>query len=1038
MPCRITLSRYHFYPVALPFHPVAIPGPKEKTGVENIKGCYGHGFIDMPRPSWYARNPEYVSGEGQTAGEWLESLEQHYKSLLDPKFDGAQLPKLVTDYEESRQSVFELCPNPDSSYLFKHLEDYPRDVAMKDEASNTIVMTVIDVGISDADALRQVRLLCCAGARPLVRNASRVSSVQLACEKGFERTVAFLLEQFDPEFDADEDDHYGPEALRFMIDKGWNAAIRATIERHFDWIARHDYSWLRDLPMLSITDEQIVTLLSTPGRGDVPPSQKAESGPPWANFQQPSGDSEPAVDSHHGDCVHDVSRGIAIAAQQCSNPETDNHDDEIASYFSGNSSITDTAAVLCGLAGVFPRSPGNVEFSTSDTSDSDVSISYYCSDDTSAIDTLLLAGRGLLQAMASAQNSRLCCNAFTVLHPSRLQNENNRSILCLSRIPFLEVMDFVKCIKDASRRKSSTDQTEYLANAAKIANSILGLCNVNLDIENYGDIECLEASCLAMQFLCLGFLSFLGGHLSKFQMPILTSRISRFFLRGYKGRKTIVMEPRRMGCVGEMLDDDLFAFSLQDPKTQAQEPLSRNSAGYYLLASTEDILELWGPGTCIGKKNPDGVSAGPIVAIGICGGYITLDGEHSSEYRTAHWSQNLGILDQELPPFASRELLLIGTLHVNEDCLLNISEVFTTANNDDLVSLDTYRSYWALATRQINAQLSAQYVSVTVGAGYKRTRGMSEKQAVVQQWNDRLLQVLNKPWGLIFSVCTGIAQRVPLRETIAQVLQLYLQDVDPHDSDGNEFPDDWEDLKEKLVRALKGNPEVDEETNSARYIDFMKHGLPGNENRQRRVHLRTAIAFVLQHLQQTGVGNAGSVFRIAWADGREPLRAIEIRRSNNSAMWTKILRDSTKVATFAVATSDCLVTHLTRPPFSPQTSCRCRDQNVALPAPLQLIRTKVLPCQPGRSVAAGWKLRESSPYLLEVESSTDIVCRLRIVGRRKFLIVFYYGELSNAAFYGIQKLLSNEVKLRENHQSYMSDFQKDVLICSSSQLRNFL
>ncbi|KAI9857975.1 MAG: hypothetical protein M1813_007945 [Trichoglossum hirsutum] len=1024
---------------------------KDRTAVGSIKDCYGRESIEVLSPPRYERNPTHVNDECRTEEARLESLEQHYESLRDPEFDCTQLPTLVTDYEESRQSVFELCRHPDLNDLSNHLQEYPRDVAIRDEAGTTTVMTTIDVGTSDSDTLHQVQLLCCAGVQLLVRNANKVSSVQLACEKGFERTLTFLLEQFDPEFDADEEDHYGPKALKIMIGKGWDSAIRATIERHFDWAARHDYSWLQDLPMLSITDEQIVALLSTSGRGDVLPSGREKPSSPWADFQQPSGDGEPAVDFHHSDCVHDVSRGIAIAAQQCGdtggdknddsldasfNPDTDDDDeDEVASYFSESSSITETVAGLCGLAGVFPHGSGSAAFSVPDTGDSEVSISYYCGYGSPVIGTLLSAGKGLLQAMASAQSSRLCCNAFTVLHPSQLQSENSRSILRLSRIPFQTVADFVGSIKDAPQHQSSIIQAQHLANSAQIANSILNLCNINLEIEGYGDVECLEVSCLAMQFLCLGFLSFLAGHLSKFQMPILTSRISRFLLHGYKGQKTIVMESRKMECVGKMLEDDVFAFFLQDLHTQAHEPLSQNPEKCYLLASAEDIIELWGPGTCIGKKNLDGAIAEPFVAIDICGGYIALDGGHSSGHRTAHWSQDPAIINQELSLFASGESLLVGTLPVNEDCLLDMSEAFATANIGHLVPLDTHEPYWTLAMRQLSAQLTAQYVGLTVGAGYKKRRGLSEKQAVIKQWNDRLLLVLNKPWGLFFSVCTGIAKRVPLREAIAEVLQLYLRDIDPYDSDGTSLPDDWEGLKERLMRELKGDPRVDEEANSTRYVDFMKHGLPGKKNCARRVHLRTAITFVLQYLQQTGVDEAGSVFRIAWAGERDPLRAIKLSCSENGSGWTKILRDSAKVATFAVATSDCLVTHLTRHPFSPQTSCRCINHSVALPAPLQLIQTKVLPCQPGESIVAGWKLHESSHYSFEVDSTTNIICKLWRVGSRRFLVVFYYGELPNAIFHGIQKLLVDEEKLKENHQSYTSDVPKDVLVCSNLKWR---
>jgi hypothetical protein len=62
---------------------------------------------------------------------------------------------------------------------------------------------------------------------------------------------------------------------------------------------------------------------------------------------------------------------------------------------------------------------------------------------------------------------------------------------------------------------------------------------------------------------------------------------------------------------------------------------------------------------------------------------------------------------------------------------------------------------------------AGQILNATCNATWIRSGPQTRKQRGLEQVD---LDFLDQPWGLFVSVCTGIAQRVTLREVVAEVM----------------------------------------------------------------------------------------------------------------------------------------------------------------------------------------------------------------------------------------------------------------------------
>ena len=236
---------------------------KERIAKERVKGCYNHRITQIPRPSWFTRDRKEVTEDELSEDQWLEQVGDRYGTQRDPNFKAVNLSAFMSDLNDARPSVFDLCRLPDTSRLQDHLNLYPRDIALRDSKGASLAMISIGVAASDEDALHRLQRLRSNGCRLLVWDTAETSTVKLACQNYFGQTLAFLMEQFDPNFDKFKDP-YTMDAIQTMISKRWRPALLATIERHFNWAARDKFAYLEDLRLLGLSEVEITDLLLKP------------------------------------------------------------------------------------------------------------------------------------------------------------------------------------------------------------------------------------------------------------------------------------------------------------------------------------------------------------------------------------------------------------------------------------------------------------------------------------------------------------------------------------------------------------------------------------------------------------------------------------------------------------------------------------------------------------------------------------------------------------------------------------------------------
>jgi hypothetical protein len=140
-------------------------------------------------------------------------------------------------------------------------------------------------------------------------------------------------------------------------------------------------------------------------------------------------------------------------------------------------------------------------------------------------------------------------------------------------------------------------------------------------------------------------------------------------------------------------------------------------------------------------------------------------------------------------------------------------------------------------------------------------------------------------WGLQISLCTGVAKRVPVREMLADVMEVYVVKRLP-------LPPEWKDLLEthSIVDELRGPN-----------LELRLRALPINLQSSAIRMFR----YVLDVLRDTGYDASSDEFVIAWPFPNDPFHCFKVKCKGNH-LWTRALADSNYCATFAYITPKCL------------------------------------------------------------------------------------------------------------------------------------
>lgn len=387
-----------------------------------------------------------------------------------------------------------------------------------------------------------------------------------------EKVLALLVEERGDEVMITE------EVLKAAAgNEGSGEKVLALLEKSQDGMgmqAKDELIWIRKLQSTGYSLQEIANLLFD-----------EEHDTPWIYF-------EPA---ERAQFVIQPNRHVPRCSHHyCSDEQESSEDSQKWLPKEGSAAddygdVIETVEELCGLAGISPTTRtksdwfGSVDFSEGNQL---AAVSYTLATD----ETHMLSVHGLWSRISQAlekfccaagliQARNLCCNSFTFL---RLRNENHEA---RAKIPGEVVrVDFRLIVDLAEALRSAQDPISELLSASE---AILVLVSpIITDAHGVRDLQlCLQLCALAVQFLCLSFLSFTKAHIGAIHPFFLDAPLRQVTLQGLGKQEHfpyIVAELVDLTCLGGMTRGPVLMFHAGKYLAQVQDPemaTSRQNVG---------------------------------------------------------------------------------------------------------------------------------------------------------------------------------------------------------------------------------------------------------------------------------------------------------------------------------------------------------------------------------------------------------------------------------------------------------------------------
>jgi len=467
------------------------------------------------------------------------------------------------------------------------------------------------------------------------------------------------------------------------------------------------------------------------------------------------------------------------------------------------------------------------------------------------------------------------------------------SVNALNQVEAVQVsLDLIEDLEFVVRNITDTREAVYPAHLVRQLSAtcvdILRLIHLSNEVPPEDLMQVVDICALTTQALCIAILSFSQAHIGRINPFFLEHSLSevilegayRSFLRMFHGNDTttdgrmLYFQVVNLTCAGDMLDSEVMVFS--------QRFVSRD-ARFDLSIAPEDLLDLWGPGKFIPCKSTGSEarsSAESLCGIAIRSGVIYKPSATSSRM---HWKIGAADDSREGVAFELKmsTKLTIGAIQVWRHCPTEPGPhdtVLRSNISNEIEELGTWPEKWNL--RQIQAGFQGgQYLNASFNATWIKSDSQTRKEKVVERVD---LDFLDQPWGLLVSLCTGDAQRVALREVVAEV-------ISPMMDAWMEKTPEWQTLvsigtlgklKEPTFRDWFNTLEVDVQRALYRFIGHTLHKLCWTG-------VNSARKLVVACPQY---GNSGGCIHV-------PLK--------ESGAFTWILKDTEKSATFACLTNMC-------------------------------------------------------------------------------------------------------------------------------------
>jgi hypothetical protein len=393
-----------------------------------------------------------------------------------------------------------------------------------------------------------------------------------------------------------------------------------------------------------------------------------------------------------------------------------------------------------------------------------------------------------------------------------------------------------------------------------------------------------ESICaLAVQALCIATLSFNQAHLGALNPFFLNHPLSQITLAGVRDDEEqtppLCFGLVNLTFVGHMVDSMVMVFTRDE---------ARIGGTYDLYIAPEEMTRLCGPiglRSCDPPHTSDSGLKSWLQGIDIRRGRIIKPLDTSEKM---HWQSDEAFNKQEGVPSIldmGKKIIIGAPPLVNKTCPIKPDKNGTVSRTDicsEIKESGTWPAKWDLREKQGGLQ-GEQFTNVNFNATWIKSDARTRKRKGFEEVD---LDFLNKPWGLLVSVCTGLAQRVALREVLAEVM-LPMMDA-------------WMDKTADWQTLMSTGEGIIEELKKPTFRDWF-HQLDFDVKRA----LDRFVSHVLRKICWTRVNDAGKLVLACPQFGDSGSCTHVSSRDFRALAW--ILKDTERSATFACLTNTCLV-----------------------------------------------------------------------------------------------------------------------------------
>ncbi|OAL55288.1 hypothetical protein IQ07DRAFT_595009 [Pyrenochaeta sp. DS3sAY3a] len=724
-----------------------------------------------------------------------------------------------------------------------------------------------------------------------------------------------------------------PEAvIKEALRTGKVQVLEAILSKQLQRVAVGEYAWIKELDAAGYSQAEIAQLLI-----------EEASDSPWIYFQPhyPEAKSFPMAlsDFHVPGCVHGVKELDTGTKLRTELKEIDTGT-KMRPELLRNDDFHSDVQELCGIAGVVPSSSdksswnGIVNFDSDNTG---ATVTYGLLDPSTANASRILLSRSvqklnrLLAAIACLQNLDQCCEEYTVITLARPDDVVQMGVIKVGDLHSL----LLHC---QHLQKFPTVHLELPSSSFK---TMLDICwqifqVFELPISTLRRSDTVEAHLhvltLTVQFASLAFLSYSQAHLAPLRPFFLDTPLERVSLCGSNKTSNfgINLAQVRLTCLNDMLHSPVTVFRFEEGFWLATPVGFGMASGlrHDLIASAGTLIDTWDGGNLIVPKlQRDRVENLSYFAIQMCGGVIAPVAPKRrarSGEKLFHWSSGSDPTTYEVLIPIEERIRIGAFVTINLNCAPE-ERLCWQSSTPAFEALGVQNNFWIHDETQVGGQ-AGQYALLQYNHTSHKIPGITLKTLFLRSIQNQphlAREVLNTFWGVQVSFCTGVAQRVPLRMLMIDLMPKVAETMLEGKKKWNEI-----NAGDRVIVAFQSDTTLE-------WIEKLD---PPQSN-----FIDQLMCKILQVLAPTGIDEEGNELTVAWVYQRTPYRCFKVSCKERQNSWLRVLADSIDCATFAYIVIRCLET----------TQVKCRGPLPCWRSTAPILETAVLRhnLQPGQPLS---------------------------------------------------------------------------------------